>query len=282
MNFPKNEANRLIDMALEEDLGSGDVSANWTIPEDKQSQAELRVKAEGVLAGIDFIRLVCQRVDPSIQVETFYSDSDSVHDGDIIAKLSGSARSLLAAERTFLNFLQHLSGVATQTAEMVRAIAPGSATKILDTRKTLPGYRLLQKYAVLQGGGTNHRMGLYDMVMLKENHIEAAGGIRSALEKVFDAKPTEMKVEVEIESLDQIDAALSQNIYQVMLDNMDCETMIEGVRLLKHIRPDVKVEASGNMTLERIPDVSQTGVDFISIGALTHSVSAFDISLRFL
>lgn len=281
MKFPIQEAQNLIGLALAEDLGSGDVSGLWTIPSEAQSQAELKVKADGVIAGLQFIPLVCQEVDPSIQLEILVQDGDQVQFGDVIARLSGPSRSLLAAERTFLNFLQHLSGVATSTHQMVQAIDPKSSTQILDTRKTLPGYRLLQKWAVLQGGGTNHRIGLYDMVMLKENHINAAGGIQQALAQVWASKPPEMKVEVEVESLDQIEEALSYPIHQIMLDNMDCPTMQRGVEMAKSILPEVKVEASGNMTLSRIPEVSRTGVDYISIGALTHSVSAFDISLRF-
>lgn len=282
MKFPIQEAQNLIGLALAEDLGSGDVSGLWTIPSEAQSQAELKVKADGVIAGLQFIPLVCQEVDPSIQLEILVQDGDQVQFGDVIARLSGPSRSLLAAERTFLNFLQHLSGVATSTHQMVQAIDPKSNTQILDTRKTLPGYRLLQKWAVLQGGGTNHRIGLYDMVMLKENHINAAGGIQQALAQVWASKPPKMKVEVEVESLDQIEEALSYPIHQIMLDNMDCPTMQRGVEMAKSILPEVKVEASGNMTLSRIPEVSRTGVDYISIGALTHSVSAFDISLRFI
>ena len=281
MNFPYDRARQLVKLALEEDIASGDVSALWTIPSERVSEAELRSKAEGVLAGMPFIEIVCEEVDSSIKVELFYQDGQTVQNGDVIAKLKGPSQSLLGAERTFLNFLQHLSGVATQTQQYVNQISSESSTQILDTRKTLPGFRLLQKYAVAMGGGTNHRIGLYDMVMLKENHIEAAGGIALALEKVFDQKPHDMKVEVEVENLDQITEALEYPIHQIMLDNMDNELTREAVALIRAKSVDVKIEASGNMTLERIHSVSLTGVDYISVGALTHSVTAFDISLRF-
>lgn len=281
MKFPIDEAKHLISLALDEDLGTGDVSCQWTIPTDQLSQAQLIAKATGVLAGLDFVPLVCERVDPQIKVQLHFQEGDQVKPGDVIGVLEGPSVSILGAERTFLNFLQHLSGVATHTAQVVAVVDPSSKTQILDTRKTLPGYRLLQKYAVLQGGGVNHRIGLYDMVMLKENHIKAAGGITEALELVFANKSPDMKVEVEVESLEQIPEALSYPIHQIMLDNMDSATMTQGVQQVRQIRPQVKVEASGNMTLERIPEVSLTGVDYISLGALTHSVQAFDISLRF-
>lgn len=281
MNFPIKEALKLIKIALEEDLGSGDVSSLWTIPEVANSSAELRSKANGVLAGMEFVPLVCDQVDKGLQVDVLVNDGEYVEEGQVIAKIQGRSISILGAERTFLNFLQHLSGVASSTRQMVEAIDADSQTQILDTRKTLPGYRLLQKYAVKMGGGNNHRIGLYDMVMLKENHISAAGGITPALEKVFKVKPEQMKVEVELENLNQVEEALSYPIHQVMLDNMDCETMRQGVEKIRAINSEIMIEASGNMTLERIPEVSRTGVDYISIGALTHSVSAFDISLRF-
>jgi len=202
-------------------------------------------------------------------------DGDEVQDGDLIAEVSGPGRTLLAAERIALNFLQHLSGVATYTQTFVRAVA-GSKATILDTRKTHPGYRLLEKYAVRMGGGQNHRRNLYEMILIKDNHIAAAGGIPVAVERARTAYP-DLPIEVEVERMDQLEVALALDVDRIMLDNMDLAEMRQAIRLAAGRTP---LEASGNVDLAYVTEVAATGVDYISIGALTHSAPAFDISMR--
>ncbi len=281
MNFPSDSARNLIQLALKEDLSAaGDISSLWTIPSNQQNRATLTAKESGVIAGIDIIDLVFQELNSTVEVITNVSDGDVVSVGDVIATIEGNTWDLLKGERTLLNFFQRMCGVASVTAKYV-AETKGTETKILDTRKTLPAYRLLDKYSVLSGGGKNHRIGLYDMVMLKDNHINAAGGIAPAITSVLKSKGTNILLEVEVETLEQLNEAIQHSIDQVMLDNMDLETMREAVLTVRKNSSTVKVEASGNMTLERIAEVSKTGVDYISVGALTHSVPALDISMRF-
>ena len=273
-----------IDRALLEDVGDGDITTIWTVREAATARADLIARAPGVVAGLEVAARVFRKVDPAILFESRASDGAQVAPEDVVAVVSGPARGILTAERTALNFLQRMSGIATMTAQYVAAVA-GTGTQILDTRKTVPGLRALDKYAVAAGGGANHRIGLYDMVLLKENHIEAADGIGPAVFAVKSAMAREgrsVKIEVEVETLAQLEDAIAAGADRIMLDNMDAETMrqaVERVRKLGSDRPEL--EASGNVTLETVRTAAETGVDLISIGALTHSVAALDLSLLF-
>ena len=265
----------LIEMALAEDLGeNGDVTAE-AIFTDEVYSFSLVSKDEGILCGIEIFKMVMARVDTNIKIKTFFADGDPIKRGDIVASVSGPAVSILKGERTALNFISHLSGIATKTYLFVKE-ADGK-TAILDTRKTLPGYRGLHKYAVRCGGGTNHRMGLYDMVMIKDNHADAAGGIKSALEKVRAKWGDKYKIEVEARNLNEVKEALDCAADIIMLDNMTDDVMTEAV---KFIAGRAKTEASGNMSFERIKSAASSGVDSISFGELTHTVKAFDFSLK--
>jgi nicotinate-nucleotide pyrophosphorylase (carboxylating) len=269
---------QLIRMALEEDLSDrGDVTSLATIPPAVKSVARIIAKAPGVIAGLPVVQAVFRHVDPSVFIQTHVQDGAHVVPKMVIAELMGDARSLLTGERTALNFLQRLSGIATLTAQYVAA-ASGTQTVILDTRKTTPGWRALEKYAVRMGGGSNHRIGLYDMVMIKDNHIDAAGGIAAAVRAVrADERATGLAIEVEVRTLAELREALELRVDRIMLDNMDEATMREAVQIAAGQTP---LEASGNMTLERIRPVAETGVDFISVGALTHSARALDLSMK--
>lgn len=265
----------LIQMALQEDLGTeGDVTSD-AIFCDEVAEYWLIAKDEGVLCGMDVVREVLHRVDPDIALDTTYTDGDKVFPDDEVAKISGPTKQILCAERTLLNFLSHLSGIATSTARFVEA-AKGKV-KILDTRKTLPGWRKLQKYAVKCGGGTNHRMGLYDMVLIKDNHVDEAGGVTEAIQRVRDAWGNRFSIEVETRTLKEVIEAVESGADIIMLDNMDNSTMHKAVEI---IDGRAETEASGNMSVERVAGVAATGVDFISVGALTHSVIALDFSLK--
>ncbi len=267
---------QLIEIGLKEDVNSGDITTDLLIPSGKTATAVMHAKADGVLAGLFVAEAVFKHIDSSIQFIYEKNDGDKVTTGDLICKIEGSYRALLTGERLALNFLQRMSGIATQTAYFVDAVKDFD-TKILDTRKTVPGLRLLDKYAVKAGGGTNHRIGLYDMVMIKDNHISVAGGISKAVNAIRPNIDRKIKIEVETTSIAQVNEALAAGADIIMLDNMDNSTMKEAVKI---INGKAKVEASGNMTLERVREVAATGVDFISIGLLTHSVVALDISQR--
>jgi len=266
---------RLIEMALFEDLrASGDVTAD-AIFRNENFSYRLVAKESGILCGIDIFTRVVLTVDPRIELSCSYSDRDSIKKGDIIADVSGPVKSVLKAERTALNLLSHLSGIATRTSLFVAET--GGRCVILDTRKTLPGYREIQKYAVRCGGGSNHRMGLYDMVMIKDNHSDAAGGIAAAVAKIRSVYGSTFRVEVEVRNTEEVMQAVEAGADRIMLDNMSTAEMKKSVNLIAH---RAETEASGNMTLERIGEVSMTGVDYISVGELTHSVRAFDFSLK--
>lgn len=266
---------RLIEMALFEDLrASGDVTAD-AIFRNENFSYRLVAKESGILCGIDIFTRVMLTVDPRIELSCSYRDRDSVKKGDIIADVSGPVKSVLIAERTALNLLSHLSGIATRTSLFVAET--GGRCVILDTRKTLPGYREIQKYAVRCGGGSNHRMGLYDMVMIKDNHSDAAGGIAAAVAKIRSVYGSTFRVEVEVRNTEEVMQAVEAGADRIMLDNMSTAEMKKSVNLIAH---RAETEASGNMTLERIGEVSMTGVDYISVGELTHSVRAFDFSLK--
>ena len=274
----------VIDRALAEDVRDGDVTTLWTIPVHKQARAEFIARVDGVVAGLDVAKWVFERVDDEIVFEARVTDGDVVKPGDVMATVLGSARGLLTGERTALNFLQRMSGIATMTAAFVRTV-DGTKARILDTRKTAPGMRTLDKYAVAQGGGVNHRIGLFDMVLIKENHIEAADGIGPAVmavRKGMAEAGRSVKIEVEVENLDELDDVLTLDVDQVMLDNMSLDEMREAVdRVAKLKGKKPALEASGDVSMETVRGIAETGVDYISIGALTHSVKAMNISMLF-
>jgi len=270
----EQEIRDIVERALAEDVGSGDVTSVPIIPAGTRLYGEFLAKERGVLAGVAVVRETFRQVDDTIAFVPLLEDGSTFEVGDILATVSGTGAGILIAERVALNFLQRMSGVATMTRSYVEATA-GTRTRILDTRKTMPGLRALDKLAVRLGGGTNHRTGLYDMVLIKDNHIEAAGSITTAVKRVRQAGIT-LAIEVEIDSLDQLDEALAANVDRIMLDNMDTATMREAV---ERVAGRVELEASGGITLPRIPEIAATGVDYISVGALTHSVKALDISL---
>jgi len=263
---------------LAEDVGYGDVTTETTIPAGTAASAIIHVKEDGIIAGLPVARLVFDVVDPSLTFRALAQDGDRVARGTVIAEVEGSAHSILTGERLALNLMQRMSGVATKTRTFVDALE-GLPTRLVDTRKTTPGHRLLEKYAVTIGGGSNHRFGLYDAVMIKDNHIKGAGGIRAAVEAARARIPHTMTIEVETESLAQVDEALEAGADIIMLDNMTNALMKEAVARIKERAPHVKVEASGGVRLETIRAIAETGVDVISVGALTYSFEALDISL---
>ncbi|MCE8178744.1 nicotinate-nucleotide pyrophosphorylase [Porphyromonas gingivalis SJD12] len=268
---------KLIDLAIAEDIADGDISSNAIIPQSEGAAATMVMKADGIISGMEVARCVFERFE-AVTWTPYVSDGDSVKRGQVILRVEGSYRALLQAERLALNFLQRMSGIATMTARYAEALK-GTAVRLLDTRKTAPGMRITDKMAVRHGGGHNHRMGLYDMIMLKDNHIKVAGGIPQAIEAARRALPLSIKLEVETSNLAEVEEAVRYGADIIMLDNMDNDTMCEAVRL---IAGRARTEASGNMTLERLQSVAETGVDYISVGALTHSVTAMDISMNFL
>lgn len=264
---------RIIKQSLDEDIGAGDVTTDTIVSSKIQAMAEWVSKDHGVISGLDIARSVFQHLDPQLQWEPHLKDGDQVFKGNKIVTFRGSCRAILTAERTALNFSQRMSGIATQTQKAVKLLE-GYKTQIVDTRKTVPGLRMLDKYAVLSGGGKNHRMGLFDMAMIKDNHIVAAGGIREAVKMIRNNNPG-IKIEVETTTLDQVEEALQAGVDIVMLDNMDLDTMKSAVKLTSG---KALTEASGNITIENIQKIAETEVEYISSGALTHSVQAFDIS----
>jgi nicotinate-nucleotide pyrophosphorylase (carboxylating) len=264
-----------IQQALQEDIGDADITALLT-PEDEQATATIISREDMVLAGQPWVNALIKAYDPTVQITWLKNDGDVVKANETIYQLAGSARSLLTVERPALNFVQTLSAVATKTAEYVKYLE-GTATKLLDTRKTLPGLRIAQKYAVGVGGGQNHRLGLFDAFLIKENHIMAAGGIAQAIAKARQIAPNK-PIEVEVETWDELNQALEAKADIVMLDNFSQQQMIDAV---KHVAGRCKLEASGNITLETLTEVAQTGVDYISMGVLTKDVKAIDLSMRF-
>lgn len=266
----------LIKTALLEDINYVDITTDYLIPEDQENEAKFLAKADGVLCGIEVALRVFTLIQPDFQYEVFIHDGEEVKKGDIIAKIKGKTRTILKGERTALNLLQHMSGISSMTNRIVKIIE-GTNASIADTRKTLPGMRSLQKYAVTVGGGKNHRFNLSDAAMLKDNHVDAGGGITNAVTKLRTKLGHMAKVELEVRTLDELREALSVDVDVIMLDNMDNDTMREAVKIADG---KALLEASGGITEETIRGVAETGVDIISIGALTHSVKAFDISLK--
>lgn len=271
--IPEEAINFLIDQAFKEDIGSGDVTTDAIIDEHAQAEATWTAKDKGVIAGINVAGQVFERLDPDLQWMPEAEDGEYIATGTEIVAMRGRGRAILTAERIALNITQRMSGIASKTRQFVEAIK-GLDTQILDTRKTVPGLRLLDKYAVKAGGGQNHRIGLYDLAMIKDNHITAAGNISQAVRKVRSRHP-DMKIEVETTTLRQVKEALSVHADIIMLDNMSPGLMRKAVEM---IGDQAKTEASGNITLQNVRKVAETGVDYISVGALTHSVEAFDIS----
>lgn len=273
------DAVALIDAALDEDVGPGDFTTLWTVPEERRAQARIVAKQSGVIAGSEVAAEVFRRVDPSLEIHVDAPDGTAVEPGDLAMTVRGSARSILTAERTALNFMQRLSGVATVARTYTRAVA-GTAARVIDTRKTTPGMRRLEKAAVLAGGGANHRVGLHDMVMIKDNHIAAAGGITAAVEAVRARNDRGLRVEVETTGLEEVREALAAGVDRIMFDNMTPDEIRAALDVLANADPRPETEASGGITLETIGAYARTGVDFISIGALTHSAPSLDLSLQ--
>ncbi len=277
MTIDFRQLNRLIQYALAEDVGTGDITTQSTVPQDTIISGKFIAKSAGILCGTEVAKAVFLYVDPRVKMETFFNDGDAVSRGDVIGTVEGHAASVLTGERLALNFMQRLSGIATRTRQAVDE-AKGYPTRIIDTRKTTPGLRVLEKYAVRTGGGYNHRITLADGVLIKDNHIKAAGGITPAVMAARENAPHTLKIEVEVENLDMVQEALLAGADIIMLDNMSNELMAQAVKL---INKRALVEASGNMDEKNLKEVAATGVDFISIGALTHTIKPMDISLKF-
>ena len=275
----ENLITKLLDLGIEEDINTGDITTESIIPATMNAVATMTAKQEGVISGLEIVKMVYERFQQDIVFTPYFKDGDSVSKGDVILKIEASYPTLLRGERLSLNLFQRMCGIATETAKYVRELGD-THTELLDTRKTAPGLRVLDKMAVKHGGGTNHRMGLYDMAMIKDNHIKMAGGITKAVEQVRSNIAPEIKIEVETTNLDEVQEAIAAGADIIMLDNMDNATMTEAVAIIKGANPSIKTEASGNMNIPRLKEVAATGVDYISVGALTHTVKAMDISMN--
>mgnify|MGYP003309372963 FL=1 len=275
----ENLIKKLIDLGIEEDINTGDVTTDSIIPATMNAVATMTAKQEGVISGLEIVKMVYDYFQKDVVFTTYFNDGDSVKKGDVILKIEATYPTLLRGERLSLNIFQRMCGIATETARYVKELV-GTSTELLDTRKTAPGLRVLDKMAVKDGGGTNHRMGLYDMAMIKDNHIKMAGGITKAVEQVRANITPDIKIEVETTNLDEVREAIAANADIIMLDNMDNATMTEAVEIIKAANKGIKTEASGNMNIPRLKEVAATGVDFISVGALTHTVKAMDISMN--
>ena len=279
MKENKELINDLIALAFSEDVGDGDVTTLSTIPAEERGKQRLIIKEEGILSGVNIARMVFEQFDPSMKMTVFIEDGSHVKPGDIAFEVEGSVRSLLQTERTMLNIMQRMSGIATITAKYQDRLK-GLKTKVLDTRKTTPGMRVLEKEAVKTGGGANHRMGLHDMILIKDNHVDFAGGITKAVEaakKYCKETGKELKIEVEVRNTDEIKEALAAGVDRIMLDNFTPERTREAVKL---INGATEIESSGGITLETLRDYGECGVDYISVGALTHSVKGLDMSFK--
>ena len=275
----ENLITKLLDLGIEEDINTGDITTESIIPATMNAVATMTAKQEGVISGLEIVKMVYERFQQDVVFTPYFKDGDSVSKGDVILKIEASYPTLLRGERLSLNLFQRMCGIATETAKYVRELAD-THTELLDTRKTAPGLRVLDKMAVKHGGGTNHRMGLYDMAMIKDNHIKMAGGITKAVEQVRANIAPEIKIEVETTNLDEVREAIAAGADIIMLDNMDNATMTEAVAIIKGANPSIKTEASGNMNIPRLKEVAATGVNYISVGALTHTVKAMDISMN--
>ena len=272
----------LLTLAFAEDVGDGDHTTLSTIPADEMGRQHLLVKEEGILAGVEMARRVFAKFDPELKMTVFIKDGAHVKPGDIAFVVEGKVRSLLQTERIMLNIMQRMSGIATVTAKYQQRL-DGLKTKVLDTRKTTPGLRLLEKEAVKIGGGENHRIGLFDMILIKDNHVDFAGGIKEAVaaaKKYCREKGKDLKIEQEVRNEDEIRQALEAGVDRIMLDNFTPERTREAVKLIRSINPAVEIESSGGITLDTLRTYGECGVDFISVGALTHSVKGLDMSFK--
>jgi len=281
MEINKEDLLEIIDFALKEDVGDGDHTSIACIPETAERKAKLLVKDNGILAGVELAKIIFERVDPNLKVEVLIEDGLPIEFGQIAFYVTGSSRSILTAERLVLNFMQRMSGIATKTHQLAHLIED-LPTKLLDTRKTTPCVRLMEKWAVKIGGGHNHRFALYDMVMIKDNHVDYAGGIKQAIERVntyIKAKNKPLKIEIEVRNLDELNQVLAAgNVDRIMLDNFTPEQISEALKLIP--RDKYETEASGGINEDSIRAYAQTGIDYISSGALTHSYQSLDLSLK--
>lgn len=275
----ENLITKLLDLGIEEDINTGDITTESIIPESMNAVATMTAKQEGVISGLEIVKMVYDRFQSDVVFTPYFNDGDHVQKGDVILKIEATYPTLLRGERLSLNLFQRMCGIATETAKYVKELK-GTTTELLDTRKTAPGLRVLDKLAVKHGGGTNHRMGLYDMAMIKDNHIKMAGGITKAVEQVRSRIAEGIKIEVETTNLDEVKEAIAAGADIIMLDNMGNEAMAEAVAVIKAADKGIKTEASGNMSIPRLIEVAATGVDYISVGALTHTVKAMDISMN--
>ena len=279
-NEIKELIDRLIDLSFAEDIGEGDHTTLCCIPEDAMGRSRLLIKEEGILAGVEVAKEVFHRFDPEMQVEVLMGDGSHVVPGDVAMIVTGRVRSLLQTERLMLNIMQRMSGIATMTASYVKRLE-GTGTRVLDTRKTTPGMRMLEKQAVKIGGGTNHRIGLFDMILLKDNHVDFAGGITNAIDrchKYLEEKGKKLKIEIEVRSFDELQQVLDHGgVDRIMLDNFSVADTRRAVEMIAH---RYETESSGGITFDTIRDYAEQGVDFISVGALTHSVKGLDMSFK--
>ena len=275
----ENLINKLLDLGIEEDINTGDITTESIIPATMNGVATMTAKQDGVISGLDIVKMVYDRFQSDVVFTPYFKDGDVVKRGDVILKIEATYPTLLRGERLSLNIFQRMCGIATETAKYVKELE-GTHTELLDTRKTAPGLRVLDKMAVKHGGGTNHRMGLYDMAMIKDNHIKMAGGIAKAVEQVRARIAQGIKIEVETTNIDEVHQAIAAGADIIMLDNMDTQTMAEAVKIINATNKGIKTEASGNMSIPRLKEVAATGVDYISVGALTHTVKGMDISMN--
>lgn len=271
---------KFIKAALQEDLGDGDHTSLSCIPEDQNGQAQLLVKQDGILAGLEIAKQIYKQFDPGLKIETFINDGAPIKKGDVIFKVIGKELSILQTERLVLNFMQRMSGIATQTHRYAKELT-GLKTKVLDTRKTTPGMRIFEKMAVKLGGGENHRMGLYDMIMLKDNHVDFAGGIMQAIQRANDylkSNHKNLKIEIEVRNFDELKQVLATGgVHRIMLDNFSVADTKKAVAL---IDGKFEIESSGGITLETLRSYAACGIDYISVGALTHQIQSLDLSLK--
>lgn len=279
MNFFEKEniqVDKIIEQALIEDIGTGDITTESIIPYDLKAKGIIKAKEEGIIAGLGIAELVFKKLNPKITFQAKIKDGIKVSPGEILAEITGPAQTILKGERIALNFLQRMSGITTITYQFCQEVKD-FPVHITDTRKTTPGLRILEKYAVRIGGGYNHRFGLYDAVLIKDNHLAIAGGVKAAISSVRKRISHTMKIEVEVENLSQLQEALEMQADIIMLDNMDLDTIRKAVKMAKN---KALIEASGGITLEKVKEIAQTGVDLISVGALTHSAKSLDINME--
>lgn len=282
MQTPEQLIDQLIELAFAEDVGDGDATTLSTIPADAMGRQHLLIKQEGILAGVDIAHRVFDFFDKSLKMTVFIEDGAHVRPGDIAFVVEGPVRSLLQTERTMLNIMQRMSGIATMTAKYQQRLE-GLHTKVLDTRKTTPGMRILEKMAVKIGGGANHRIGLFDMILIKDNHTDFAGGIANAVARAKQwnrDNGKDLRIEQEVRNTDEINQALEAGVDRIMLDNFTPERTAEAVKLIRSKNPNVEIESSGGITLDTLRAYGEAGVDFISVGALTHSVNGLDMSFK--